>query len=92
MLRSTKEELFLKYTYNPNGPIRREIAVGSAHIVVGYLQRRLKYLRRVDQQVKISGHRIELGEIKGSPVGRSDWVERLWFSREDVAADKRLVA
>ncbi|MFO1077414.1 MAG: amino acid adenylation domain-containing protein [Planctomycetota bacterium] len=52
----------------------------------------LEFLGRVDDQVKLHGHRIELGEI-GAALGRAEGVRDACVAlREDTAGDKRLVA
>ncbi len=52
----------------------------------------LEYLGRADQQVKIRGHRIEVGEIEAALGQWADVAEAVVVVREDRAEDQRLVA
>ncbi len=53
---------------------------------------RIEFLGRVDHQVKIRGHRVELGEIESLLRGREELTEAVVVLREDSPGDQRLVA
>jgi hypothetical protein len=52
----------------------------------------LEYLGRVDSQVKIRGHRVELGEIETVLAGHAKVRACVVLAREDVPGERELVA
>ncbi|WP_128895654.1 non-ribosomal peptide synthetase [Longirhabdus pacifica] len=52
----------------------------------------IEFLQRIDQQVKVRGHRVELGEIEAALLAYDFVREATVIVREDIPGDRRLVA
>ena len=52
----------------------------------------IEVLGRMDDQVKIHGHRIELGEISAVLMQHPSVHEAIVITRKEISGDKRLVA
>lgn len=53
---------------------------------------KIEYIGRIDRQVKIRGHRVELGEIEKHLISMNEILEAVVIDREDENADKKIYA
>jgi amino acid adenylation domain-containing protein len=81
-------ERFIEHSFN-GGPLKRLYRTGDC--VRMRANGELEYLGRLDQQVKIRGHRIETGEIEAVLTEHREILRAAVVVREDVTGDKRLV-
>ena len=51
----------------------------------------MEYLGRIDDQVKVRGYRVELGEIEATLAGHAGVKSCVVLAREDEPGDKQLV-
>ena len=79
-----------RYLPDPRGGGRRMYRTGD--LVRWRPDGMLDYLGRVDSQVKIRGHRIELGEVETVLRGHSDIADAVVVARDDRLGDTVLVA
>ena len=81
-----------KFIRDPFAKGRGQMLYRSGDLASWTEEGELKYLGRIDHQVKIRGHRVELGEIESCLCEQSGIREATVIVREDVPGDQRLVA
>ncbi|MFI6542819.1 amino acid adenylation domain-containing protein [Streptomyces prunicolor] len=80
-------EKFLPDPFHGSGPMYR-----TGDMVRRLPDGTLRYLHRVDNQVKVDGHRVELGEIEAVLSRHPDVARAIAVVREDAPGDRRLTA
>jgi len=81
-----------KFIPNPYGECGGERLYRTGDIARYLSDGTIEYLGRKDEQVKIRGHRVELGEIESVLSGQGSVREAVVVAREDEPGEKRLVA
>jgi acyl carrier protein len=81
-----------KFIPNPFAPHTKERLYRSGDLGRYCANGEIEYLGRMDQQVKIRGHRVEPGEIEAALARHPDVRESAVVAREETPGDLRLVA
>ena len=88
-MRRSKNNIFNPYDKEKKEDSLRIYRSGDAG---RYIENGLEYLGRIDQQVKIRGHRIELGEIKNCILKHSKIEDGVVIVHSDLDDNKSIVA
>jgi amino acid adenylation domain-containing protein len=81
-----------KFIPNPFAPHTEQRLYGSGDLGRYCANGEIEYLGRMDQQVKIRGHRVEPGEIETALAQHPDIRESAVVAREETPGDVRLIA
>jgi amino acid adenylation domain-containing protein len=81
-----------KFIPNPFAPHTEQRLYGSGDLGRYCANGEIEYLGRLDQQVKIRGHRVEPGEIETALAQHPDVKESAVVAREETPGDVRLIA
>jgi natural product biosynthesis luciferase-like monooxygenase protein len=83
-------ERFMPDPEQPDNPSTRLYRTGD--LVRRHLDGALEFLGRIDHQVKIRGHRVELGEIESALLRQPGVKQAVVVARADKSGQQRLVA
>ena len=81
-----------KFIQSPFGTSSEDRLYRTGDLVRYRTDGNIEFLGRIDQQVKVRGFRVELGEIESVLKLHSAATEAVVVVREDVPGDQRLVA